>query len=221
MPKTTTFTNIYYNNQPDGIRVISRTNSTITTHGIQRTLLNDAKKIEGFDRPGIYYLINENDDNKISELYKGQTRNGINRLGDHNRTKDFWNKAILFLADSSNFTLDMMSGLEVHAIKKAFESKRYEVSNQNAPKYKNNFFSKSTVEEIYEEIQFIMATQGYKMDNAKEEVTKSNLLYATIKGVSATGLYSGEKFQVLEGSQINMDSPAYNDKYNKQRVKNC
>ena len=175
------------------------------------------QKIEGIDRTGIYYLINENDDNKIIELYIGQTRNGINRLDDYNRTNDFWNKVILFLAGSSNFTLDMIRGLEAHAIKKAFESKRYEVSNQNTPKYKINFFSKSTIEEIYEEIQFIMATQGYKMDNAKEEVNKSNLLYATRKGVSATGLYSGEKFQVLEGSQINMDFPAYNDKYNKQR----
>ncbi len=161
MPKTTRFANIYYNNQPDGIRVISHTNLTITTYVIPRTLLNDAKKIEGIDRPGIYYLINENDDNKISELYIGQTRNDINRLDDHNRTKDFWNKAILFLAVSSNFTLDMTSGLEVHAIKKVFESKRYEVSNQNPPKYKINFFSKSTIEEIYEEIQFIMSTQGY------------------------------------------------------------
>ena len=70
-------------------------------------------------RPGIYYLINEDEDNNIAQIYIGQTRNGIIRLDDHNRSKDFWNKAIMFLAESRTFTLDMISGLEKFAIIKA------------------------------------------------------------------------------------------------------
>lgn len=66
------------------------------------------KNISGINRPGIYYLINEDDGNKIVQLYIGQTRNGIARLDAHNRSKDFWNKAIMFLAESKTFTLDMI-----------------------------------------------------------------------------------------------------------------
>lgn len=106
---------IYHNGQPDGIRSIRRHLSTMTTYVIPRPLLAEAKKITGINRPGIYYLINENDENKIAQIYIGQTRNGVVRLDDHNRSKDFWNKAIMFLADSKTFSLDMISGLEEYA----------------------------------------------------------------------------------------------------------
>lgn len=110
---------IYHNGQPDGIRSMQRSLSTMTTYVIPRPLLGEAKDISGIKRPGIYYLINEDEDNNIAQIYIGQTRNGIIRLDDHNRSKDFWNKAIMFLAESRTFTLDMISGLEKFAIIKA------------------------------------------------------------------------------------------------------
>ena len=80
---------IYHNGQPDGIRSIRRHLSTMTTYVIPRPLLSEAKKITGINRPGIYYLINENDENKIAQIYIGQTRNGVIRLDDHNVPKIF------------------------------------------------------------------------------------------------------------------------------------
>lgn len=208
---------IYHNGQPDGIRSIRRNLSTMTVYVIPRPLLAEAKTISGINRPGIYYLINENDDNKIAQIYVGQTRNGILRLDDHNRSKDFWNKAIMFLADNKTFSLDMISGLEKFAIIKAQESKRYKVENTVVPKYEIDEYDMASVEEIYDEIQFIMGTQGYKMDNVKSS-TSSNIFHTTRNGISALGIYDGEKFQVLEGSQININKPVHLARYNKQRA---
>lgn len=208
---------IYHNGQPDGIRSIRRNLSTTTVYVIPRPLLAEAKTISGINRPGIYYLINENDDNKIAQIYVGQTRNGILRLDDHNRSKDFWNKAIMFLADNKTFSLDMISGLEKFAIIKAQESKRYKVENTVVPKYEIDEYDMASVEEIYDEIQFIMGTQGYKMDNVKSS-TSSDIFHTTRNGISALGIYDGEKFQVLEGSQININKPVHLARYNKQRA---
>ena len=208
---------IYHNGQPDGIRSIRRNLSTMTTYVIPRPLLSEAKNISGIHRPGIYYLINEDDGNKIAQLYIGQTRNGITRLDDHNRSKDFWNKAIMFLADNKTFSLDMISGLEKFAIIKAQESKRYKVENTVVPKYEIDEYDMASVEEIYDEIQFIMGTQGYKMDNVKSS-TSSDIFHTTRNGISALGIYDGEKFQVLEGSQININKPVHLARYNKQRA---
>lgn len=72
---------IYHDGQPDGIRSIRRHLSTITTYVIPRTMLSNAKSISGINRPGIYYLINEDEDNNIAQIYVGQTRNGISILG--------------------------------------------------------------------------------------------------------------------------------------------
>ena len=209
---------IYHNGQPDGIRSIRRNLSTMTVYVIPRPLLSEAKNISGINRPGIYYLINESDDNKIAQIYVGQTRNGITRLDDHNRSKDFWNKAIMFLAESKTFTLDMISGLEKFAIMKAQESKRYKVENTVVPKYEIDEYDLVSVEEIYDEIQFIMGTQGYKMDDTKTSLDEAAVLHTTRNGIEAFGIYDGEKFEVLEGSQVNIDKEVKLERYNKQRA---
>lgn len=195
---------IYYNGQPDGVRSIRRHLSTITTYVIPRPLLAEAKKISGITRPGIYYLINENDDNKIAQIYIGQTRNGVTRLDDHNRSKDFWNKAIMFLADNKTFSLDMISGLEEYAIVKAHEAKRYKVENTVKPKYEIDEYDLPSIEEVYDEIQFVMATLGYKMNDATQTQNDVERFHTTRNGVTAYGIYSGEKFEVLEGSEIDI-----------------
>ena len=208
---------IYHNGQPDGIRSIRRHLSTMTTYVIPRTLLSESKKLSGINRPGIYYLISENDDNKIAQIYVGQTRNGVTRLDDHNRSKDFWNKAIMFLADNKTFSLDMISGLEAYAISKAHEANRYKVENAVNPKYEIDEYDLPLIEEVYEEIKFIMATQGYKMENAKATVNEANTLHTTRNGIEAYGVYDGEHFEVLEGSEIHLDKRVNIEKYNIQR----
>lgn len=194
---------VYHNGQPDGIRSIRRHLSTMTTYVIPRPLLAEAKKLTGINRPGIYYLISEND-NKIAQLYIGQTRNGVARLTDHNRCKDFWNKAIMFLADNKTFSLDMISGLEVYAINKAIESKRYQVENAVNPKYEIDEYDLPLIEEVYEEIKFIMATQGYQMENPSDSITDANILHTTQNGIKGLGVYNREQFDLLENSEINL-----------------
>jgi len=189
---------IYHNGQPDGIRSMRRSLSTMTTYVIPRPLLGEAKDISGIKRPGIYYLINEDEDNNIAQIYIGQTRNGIIRLDDHNRSKDFWNKAIMFLAESRTFTLDMISGLEKFAIIKAQAAKRYRIENSVIPKYEIDEYDLVSVEEIYDEIQFIMATLGYKMSDAKTDSFQKQVFHTTRNGIAALGVYDGEKFEVLE-----------------------
>lgn len=208
---------IYHNGQPDGIRSIHRHLSTMTTYVIPRPLLSEAKKLSGIHRPGIYYLISETDDNKIAQIYVGQTRNGVGRLDDHNRSKDFWNKAIMFLADSKTFSLDMISGLEAYAINKAAEAKRYKVENTVNPKYEIDEYDLPLIEEVYEEIQFIMATQGYKLENSKRVLNEANTLHTTRNGTQAFGVYDGEKFEVLEGSEVDMSRKCHSERIEKQR----
>ena len=193
---------IYHNGQPDGIRSMRRSLSTMTTYVIPRPVRGEAKDLSGIKRPGIYYLINEDEDNNIAQIYIGQTRNGIIRLDDHNRSKDFWNKAIMFLAESRTFTLDMISGLEKFAIIKAQASKRYRIENSVIPKYEIDEYDLVSVEEIYDEIQFIMATLGYKMSDAKTDSFQKQVFHTTRNGIAALGVYDGEKFEVLEGSQV-------------------
>lgn len=208
---------IYYNGQADGIKIIRRHLSTMTTYVIPRPLLAESKHIDEINNPGVYFLINEDNNNNIAQIYIGQARNGIERMDDHNRKKKFWNKAFMFLSDKKTFNLDIINGLEEYCIKKAFESQRYQVENAVNPKFVPDQYDLPIIEEVYEEIKFIMATQGYSLDNMTETKENKTIYHTTRNGFIANGVYSGETFDVLEGSEIDMENSCNLEKYNELR----
>ena len=206
---------IFHNGEPDGIRLYMRHLSTIKTYVVPRQYLAEAKNLTGIDNPGVYFLVND-EAGSLTKLYIGQTRNGISRLDDHNAKKDFWNKAILFLADSDHFTLNILSGLEKFAIQKALDANRYDVDNKTVPKYKISEYDMPIVEEIYEEIESIMATLGYRMNTS---TVKSNqkIFTTSRRGVVAYGTYTGESFEVLPESEIDIANAVHIASYNVKR----
>lgn len=206
---------IFHNGEPEGIRIYMRHLSTIKAFVIPRIYLNEAKKLTGVDNPGVYFLIDD-DTGSLSKIYIGQTRNGISRLDDHNAKKDFWNKAILFLADSQHFTLNIISGLEKYAIQKAIDANRYQVDNKAVPKYKISEYDEPLVEEIYEEIEFIMATLGFRMNDSVAQQNQP-VFTTSRRGIVGRGTYSGESFDVLPGSEIDMTKPVRIESYNAKR----
>lgn len=71
----------------------------------------------------------------------------------------------------------------------------------------------------YDKIDFSGTdTQGYKMSGRVRDLNNADILHTTRNGIKAYGVYDGDKFEVLDGSQINMDKPAALKKYNQQRT---
>jgi hypothetical protein len=203
---------IFHNGEPDGIRIYMRPLSTIKAFVVPRPYLNEAKTLTGTDNPGVYFLIND-ETGALTQIYIGQTRNGITRLDDHNAKKDFWNKAILFLANDEHFTLNIISGLEKYSIQRAMDANRYRVDNKAVPKYKISEYDFPLIEEIYEEIEFIMATLGYRMNG----IDAQNVFTTSRRGVVAYGIYTGENFEVQPNSEIDFSHLAKLESYNAQR----
>lgn len=207
---------IFYNGEPDGIRIYMRHLSPIKAYVVPRQYLSEAKAVTGIHNPGVYFLVND-ETGSLAQLYIGQTRNGICRIDDHNLKKDFWNKAILFLADDEHFTLNILSGLEKYAIEKAINANRYNVDNKAVPKYKTTEYDMPIVEEIYEEIEFVMATLGYRM-NESEPVTDDNVYATSRRGIVAYGTYSGDSFELLPNSEVDFSKPVKIESYNAKRT---
>ena len=206
---------IFHDGEPDGIRTYMRHLSTIKAYVVPRQYLSEAKSISGVDNPGVYFLVND-ETGVLAKIYIGQTRNGISRLDDHNAKKDFWNKAILFLADSEHFTLNILSGLEKYSIQKAIDANRYDVEKKTVPKYNMSEYDFPIVEEIYEEIEFIMATLGYRM-NAADNTASKKIFATSRRGIVAHGIYSGESFEVLPDSEIDFSKAVHIASYNLKR----
>lgn len=204
MARLKTMTTQFIDGEPNGIRICRCTLSTMTTAFVPRSLLSRAKQLEDLPARGIYYLIND-EAGTISRLYVGQTQQGILRLDDHNAKKDFWNKAILFLSDDTqSFSLDNMSALEKFAIDQATASKRYSVENKVDPRYEINQYQKPTIEQIYEEIAFVMGTFGYQIEDRDDTLADFKLFYTSRRGIRARGIYRGDQFDVLDGSPVDL-----------------
>lgn len=77
---------------------------------------------------------------------------------------------------------------------KARESNRYKVENLVKLKYEIDEYDLSSLEEI----QFIMATQDYKMDNVKASLNETDVFHTTRLEITAFGVYDGTNFRVCE-----------------------
>lgn len=77
---------------------------------------------------------------------------------------------------------------------KARESNRYKVENLVKLKYEIDEYDLSSLEEI----QFIMATQDYKMDNVKASLNETDVFHTTRLEITAFGVYDGINFMVCE-----------------------
>lgn len=77
---------------------------------------------------------------------------------------------------------------------KARESNRYKVENLVKLKYEIDEYDLSSLEEI----QFIMATQDYKMDNVKASLNETDVFHTTRLEITAFGVYDGINFRVCE-----------------------
>lgn len=227
----------FHGSSASGPFTIRKPFSVMTAYYVPRDSIKSARGMKGIGRYGIYCLFGDN------RIYIGQTRNGIDRIMEHTRGKQFWNEAVLFLADPIHFNLNIISGLERHAIEQAMENSPYEVENKVVPQYETiSDFEKEQILTIYEEIAFIMEfvgirTKKSKMNSKKEiestqdeEQEISSAEEETIENVNIDSNYPvfhtkrrGIKgllsiidgsYVVLKGSVIDIDTPIDNKNHN-------
>ncbi|GEM_PF-5165973 len=170
MAQHRTMTTQFIDGELDGLRLYNCVGSLITTVYMPRNRLARARQLDLPSR-GIYYLL-QVDGLDVRRLYVGQTTQSVNRLNDHNQKKPWWDRAILFLSDDfSNFTLDTVSDLEKCAIERAMEVYPDIDENKVAPRYKITKFQRPFIENLYGEIQFMMASFGLQVSSEGPAVT--------------------------------------------------
>ena len=193
----------FMDNEPEGIRAAWFPTGVFKTFIVPRSKIKAAKQLDDVNKPGIYFLIGDNVDGEKTVIYCGQTTQGVSRLDDHVAKKDFWNKAILFLADQHLFNRDVISGLEALGISIAKDCGRYNVDNDKVPSYNIDIYHQDTVESYFKDIKFFMNWLGYGLEK-DVGADNNSILRTKRRGIVAYGIYSGEKFDVLARSMINI-----------------
>lgn len=199
----------FIDREADGIRICRVKGESLVTVVVPREKLAEAKRLPGLPNRGIYYLLDEYHGN-LHRVYAGQTTQGLQRLDAHKAKKEFWNKAVMFLADDVHIDRDVLDELEAKAIEYVRNHGSYETENAATPAPAFNPYNEQQVQKLHESILFRMEALGYDLDRAYEGPETGAVVFHTKKyGVAANGRYDKEsgKFTVLAGSCIALDKP--------------
>lgn len=191
---------------PRGLRIAELTTSIVRVVEVPRSLLSEFQLMPESKQVGLYFLFGGDQSGADAAVYIGQSGNLGDRLAQHNSTKDFWNKALVVVSLTNNFTQTHALYLEWSSIKAATEAGRYALENGNAGNKPHTPPPlQADCDDVHDTARTLLATLGFpifepiaaKPDGAKHV----ELFYCTSGGVNGTGEYTSEGFVVLKGSK--------------------
>lgn len=206
MPRARTIQIYLPSGDPRGLRVAELTTSIVRVVEVPRSLLADFQQMPESGQVGLYFLFGGDQDEGDAMVYIGQSGNLGERLAQHHSTKDFWNKALVVVSLTNNFTQTHALYLEWTSIKAAIDAGRYVLENGNAGNKPHTPPPlQADCDDVHDTARTLLATLGFPVFEpvaAKPDGAKPvELFYCTSGGVSGTGEYTSEGFVVLKGSR--------------------
>ncbi|TYR81843.1 GIY-YIG nuclease family protein [Priestia megaterium] len=201
---------------PRGIRIAEITNRTVQAIYIPRNQLEKAAQRVEVANVGVYFLFGRNEDDAMPQVYIGEAENCFQRLKQHNREKDFWEAAIVFVTNNNQnqFTKTDVKFLELLSFNEAQKIKRYKLKQTVPAASFVPEWRQVDLHDIFETMKILISTLGYplfdEIRQTKEtdnvEVQKDNIFYCKGKGVEAKGEYSEDGFVIFEESEMAVET---------------
>lgn len=217
MPKPFSLRVFLPQGEPQGLRVIEKTNWTGVGLIFPRTRLDKALGREELRRTGVYVLWN--DDAEVKPMvYVGQSEDVSRRMKEHdqNQEMDWWTKAAAFATKDDAFNQAHGRLLEWALAKRAREASRCELRNRNKPsKPSISESDEADAEHFLEDLLQCLPLVGLTVfevptvpaDQADTSDESALVLYLDRPGmgVRATARPGAEGFTVLKGAQVRRD----------------
>lgn len=210
-----TITTYLIDGTPQGPRTVFISNKNLMALEVPRSKMASVMDRKEFKRCALYILIGESEDGE-PKAYIGETNNFSNRVKNHEKNKDFWSKALVFVSQNdSQIDKADVQYLEAKAIRLADECKQFVLDeNKQIPELPNlPEHKRDPDDEFFEDVVFVTSFTGCNIFD-KAEASKHNkgskegntLFYLTSRGVKATAIYNDSGMMVLAGSIVSPHS---------------
>ena len=168
-----------------------------------RTRYKDLRARADLDGLGVYLLAGPTESGVPAvRIYIGETDDLPGRLDSHNKTKDFWNRLIVFTSKDDNLNKAHVRYLEARLISLAKAANRAELENGNIgslPPLSEP--DRAEAESFLREMLLIYPVLGLLAFQKAEELPSSSVrLFLTGKDTKAQGTETSEGFVVYAGS---------------------
>lgn len=213
----------------------SLTNWTGLVYSLPRTYLAQSKK----DRPdlqstGVYFLLGRSEETSQDIIYIGQAgerENGkglLGRIEEHDKSKEFWNRAVLVLTSNNSFGATDITYLERSFYDLALKSGRYSLENNQVPSHGNvTEEKKAELDEFIEYVRLVVGSMGYRMfepmlpesqQKQNQNDPEAQNLYIQLGGATiACGQRNDEGFVLHAGSKLITPKKSFPSSLSKKR----
>lgn len=187
---------------PDGIKVIEKSNWIGAGLVVPRALFGEAKARPEMERAGVYVLVGQADGGPLPEVYVGEGDPVRPRLEQHAKLKDFWTHAVAFTSKDQNLNKAHVQHLEARLVELARAAKRCVLTNGNIPQPPSlSEADTAEVEGFLDDMLLCLPTLGYGFFEATVTTPPATtILLLNAKGISASGFDAAKGFVVHAGS---------------------
>jgi hypothetical protein len=188
---------------PEGVKIIEKSNWTGTGLVIPRTLFGESRSRPEFQRAGVYLLIGPNETSQLPRAYIGEGDPIGPRLDQHVRTKDFWTHTVAFTSKDQNLNKAHVQLLESRLVKLAKSAKRCVLDNGKSPQSPSlSEADMAEVDGFLADVLLCLPVLGYGFfEPAPSPNATSKEFLLSAKSLSARGYETSNGFVVRQGSQ--------------------
>lgn len=189
---------------PDGLRMIERSNWIGKALVFPRSLLPEIKVRDEFGQTGVYVLIGPREDGEGASVYVGEGDPVLPRLQSHFANKDFWTRAAFFVTTGVGLNKAQVQYLESRLVALAHEAKRAQIQNKTQPSEPSLHEADLADMDVFLgnmlQIMPLIGISAFERPK-RPQPEQQRRLFCSGKGISAEGFESNEGLVVLGGSQ--------------------
>ena len=196
---------------PDGLRIVEKSNWIGKALVFPRALLPQVKARPELAQTGLYLLLGPRPDGEGDMLYVGEGDPILPRLQDHQAKKDFWTRAIGFTTTTAGqLNKAHVQFLESRLIALARAAKRMPLDNANQPAEPSLSEADRAEMEVFLGHMLgmlpVLGVHAFEQAPKAPAAKAGPALTCKGKGVQATGYEASQGFVVRAGSQAVADT---------------
>ena len=190
---------------PDGLRLVERSNWVGKAIVFPRALLPKIKQRAELNQTGVYLLLGPREDGEGEMLYIGEGDPVRPRLESHYAQKDFWNRAVCFVAAPGQLNKAHVQFLEANLVRLAKAAKRLPLDNGNHPAEPSLSEADCADMQVFLENMLgmlpVLGIHAFEQAAPMAATVAQSVLTCRGKGVTASGYEATQGFVVRSGSQ--------------------
>jgi hypothetical protein len=194
---------------PRGVKIAEFTNGTIQAVLIPRAQLDVAFTRQELNAVGLYFLFGDGTDGNLPSLYIGEAEDCVDRLKQQNKSKGFWNTAIVCVSRTKDFTKAHVKYLEWFCFEAVNTAGQYKLMQSVPTKSHLSEQAIAGLMDHFDTIRILISLFGFPVFDKIQKPHTKDRLHCKGKKANAIGEYMEDGLIVFAGSLSNrVDAPA-------------